>query len=134
MCCPEYYSFDRYSIVIFTATRPIPPYLDEFRNIVQAACTELDVPLHVFVSTDYDIYRMPCVGMFLEFEKNWNAKSKISKLNGPLTSPSIPRLTSTLRIDFKDSFFVGHADGTNILDYGRSELSQFSCRFSFTLN
>ncbi|GAA5825504.1 hypothetical protein JCM5353_005329 [Sporobolomyces roseus] len=98
---------DGYSIVIFSATRPIPPYLDEYRNIVRSACIELDVPLHVFISTDYDIYRMPCVGMFIEFEKNWNGKRKINS---------------------KESFFVGHADGTTILDYGRKFAMNLSIR------
>ncbi|GAA5946216.1 hypothetical protein JCM3765_000156 [Sporobolomyces pararoseus] len=94
-----------YAIVIFSSTAKFD---ENFREVVENVCIDLNLPLHAFFSTYYDVYRKPCVGMWLEFEKNWNEGKKI---------------------DLKESFFVSDASGLGKLDYGRKFALNIYLRF-----
>ncbi|GAA5977433.1 hypothetical protein JCM5350_004686 [Sporobolomyces pararoseus] len=94
-----------YAIVIFSSTAKFDK---NFREVVENVCTDLNIPLHAFFSTYYDVYRKPCVGMWLEFEKNWNKGTKIN---------------------LKESFFVSDASGLGKLDYGRKFALNVPLRF-----
>lgn len=69
-----------FNIVVFSSTTLNPDHLEDFKSIVETVCTELDVPIDAFFSTAYDVYRKPCLGMWPEFEKNWNGGEKIGEL------------------------------------------------------
>ncbi|GAA6005125.1 hypothetical protein JCM11491_002585 [Sporobolomyces phaffii] len=97
-----------YSIVIYSSTTLDEEYFDDFQEIVQAACTELDVPLHAFFSTGYDVYRSPCVGVWLEYEREWNGGQAVN---------------------LKKSLLVSHASGVGRLDYARKFASNVALPF-----
>ncbi|GAA5906260.1 uncharacterized protein JCM6883_005492 [Sporobolomyces salmoneus] len=94
-----------YSIVIFSSTASFD---ETFKLVLESFCSRLDVPLHAFFSTTYDVYRKPCVGMWLEYERNWNGGKKIN---------------------VKESFFVSAAGGLGKLDYGRKFAMNVGIRF-----
>ncbi|GAA5821214.1 hypothetical protein JCM11251_004516 [Rhodosporidiobolus azoricus] len=98
---------DRYAIVIFTSQRhDSSEWWDAFKKLFKNVAEALDIPLRIFISRDFDIYRKPVPGAWMEFAKEWNGGK---------------------HIDLSESFYVGDAAG-----WGKSKLD-YDRKFAFNI-
>ncbi|GAA5858481.1 hypothetical protein JCM8547_007325 [Rhodosporidiobolus lusitaniae] len=91
---------DGFSIVIFTTRVGENDQWKHFSPTVRGLADALKVPFRLFCARDYDIYRKPVYGAWLEFVQNWNGGKEV---------------------DVSKSFYVGDASGKgkSIADWDR---------------
>lgn len=98
---------------------PTKNRLEDFKERVGYILRDLNLPVRLLASTQYDPFRFPAPAAWLEFEKRWNGGKVIGAFRPTLCLFGL--LTCTCA-DLGESFFVGDAAGRagQKLDYDHS--------------